>query len=96
MKREQIHDLIFQPGFSTAAEVTDLSGRGVGMDVVRSSIQKLGGRVSILSTPGKGTTMSISLPLTLAVLDGMGPPHVTESTSETRSFLNERWRNTVA
>jgi two-component system chemotaxis sensor kinase CheA len=66
-----IDKLLFLPGFSTADKVTDLSGRGVGMDVVRSAIQSLGGRVNISSTPGKGTTLSISLPLTLAVLDGM-------------------------
>ncbi|ETX30611.1 chemotaxis protein CheA [Roseivivax isoporae] len=67
----EIDRLLFLPGFSTADSVTDLSGRGVGMDVVRSEIQKLGGRVGIFSHPGKGTTFSISLPLTLAVLDGM-------------------------
>ena len=66
-----IDQLLFLPGFSTAEKVTDLSGRGVGMDVVRSAIQALGGRVNILSVPGKGTTLAISLPLTLAVLDGM-------------------------
>lgn len=67
----EIDKLLFLPGFSTAPRVSDLSGRGVGMDVVRSAIQSLGGRVSITSNPGKGTTISISLPLTLAVLDGM-------------------------
>ena len=66
-----IDNLLFLPGFSTADTVSDLSGRGVGMDVVRTSIQSLGGRVSIASTQGQGTTFSISLPLTLAVLDGM-------------------------
>ena len=66
-----IDNLLFMPGFSTAKEVTDLSGRGVGMDVVKRSIETLGGRVSITSAPGKGTTLSISLPLTLAVMDGM-------------------------
>ena len=66
-----IDNLLFMPGFSTATEVTDLSGRGVGMDVVKRSIEALGGRVSISSKPGKGTTLSISLPLTLAVMDGM-------------------------
>ena len=71
LKDAEIDNLLFLPGFSTAKEVSNLSGRGVGMDVVRSAIQKLGGRVSIFSQPGKGTTMSISLPLTLAVLDGM-------------------------
>lgn len=67
----EIDNLLFLPGFSTADEISNLSGRGVGMDVVRSSIQALGGRISIQSEPGKGTTFSISLPLTLAVLDGM-------------------------
>jgi len=67
----EIDNLLFLPGFSTASEVSDLSGRGVGMDVVKSAILALGGRVSIQSTPGSGTTFTISLPLTLAVLDGM-------------------------
>ncbi len=68
---DEIDNLIFLPGFSTATEVSDLSGRGVGMDVVRRSIQSLGGRISITSNPGKGSTFTLSLPLTLAVLDGM-------------------------
>ena len=67
----EIDNLVFAPGFSTAETVSDISGRGVGMDVVRQSIQKLGGRVSIASTPGKGTQIRLSLPLTLAILDGM-------------------------
>ena len=67
----EIDNLLFLPGFSTASQVSDLSGRGVGMDVVRTSIQQLGGRITITSERGKGTTFSISLPLTLAVLDGM-------------------------
>ena len=67
----EIDNLLFLPGFSTAKEVSDLSGRGVGMDVVRTAIQGLGGRITIQSVPGEGTTFSISLPLTLAVLDGM-------------------------
>ncbi|MBE3639086.1 chemotaxis protein CheA [Mangrovicoccus algicola] len=67
----EIDNLLFLPGFSTASEVSSLSGRGVGMDVVKSSIQGLGGRIAINSEQGKGTTFSISLPLTLAVLDGM-------------------------
>ena len=71
MSDTEIDNLLFLPGFSTASQVSDLSGRGVGMDVVRSSIQELGGRITISSEPGKGTTFSISLPLTLAVLDGM-------------------------
>ena len=68
---EQIDNLIFAPGFSTAAVVSDISGRGVGMDVVKRSIQALGGRISISSVPGNGSTFTLSLPLTLAVLDGM-------------------------
>ena len=68
---EEIDDLIFAPGFSTAVEVTDVSGRGVGMDVVRRSIQELGGRVTVISDPGKGARFIMALPLTLAVMDGM-------------------------
>ena len=67
----QVWDLIFQPGFSTAEAVTDLSGRGVGMDVVRRNIQALGGEVQLESAAGKGTRVVIRLPLTLAILDGM-------------------------
>ena len=67
----EIDDLIFAAGFSTAATISDVSGRGVGMDVVRRSIQALGGRITISSRPGQGTTFTLSLPLTLAVLDGM-------------------------
>jgi two-component system chemotaxis sensor kinase CheA len=68
---EETDNLIFMPGFSTADTVSDISGRGVGMDVVRRSIQELGGRISIVSRPGLGSTFTMSLPLTLAVLDGM-------------------------
>jgi len=67
----EIDNLLFLPGFSTADTVSAISGRGVGMDVVKRSIQSLGGRIAIASNPGKGTTFSLSLPLTLAVLDGM-------------------------
>ncbi|WP_088624159.1 chemotaxis protein CheA [Oceanicola sp. 22II-s10i] len=67
----EIDNLLFLPGFSTAESVSNLSGRGVGMDVVRTAIQQLGGRISIQSESGQGTTFTISLPLTLAVLDGM-------------------------
>lgn len=68
---EEIDNLIFAPGFSTADKISDISGRGVGMDVVKRSIQALGGRISIQSRPGHGSTFVMSLPLTLAVLDGM-------------------------
>ena len=71
LSNEETDNLIFLPGFSTADTVSDISGRGVGMDVVRRSIQQLGGRISIASTPGKGSVFTMSLPLTLAVLDGM-------------------------
>jgi two-component system, chemotaxis family, sensor kinase CheA len=67
----QIDELIFAPGLSTADALSEVSGRGVGMDVVRSNIQRLGGQVSIKSQPGLGSTFSLALPLTLAVLDGM-------------------------
>ena len=67
----EIFQLIFHPGFSTAQEVSDVSGRGVGMDVVKRSIDALRGQVEISSTPGQGTCFSIRLPLTLAVIDGM-------------------------
>ncbi|MEE4301935.1 MAG: chemotaxis protein CheA [Pseudomonadales bacterium] len=66
---EEIADLIFAPGFSTAETVSDVSGRGVGMDVVRRNIQDLGGNVEISTEPGAGTTLTIRLPLTLAILD---------------------------
>ena len=68
---EEVDNLIFHPGFSTADKISDISGRGVGMDVVKRSIQALGGRISITSRPGKGSVFTMSLPLTLAVLDGM-------------------------
>jgi two-component system, chemotaxis family, sensor kinase CheA len=66
-----IYNLIFEPGFSTAARVTDISGRGVGMDVVRRQIQKLKGRTEIRTEAGKGTTFRLRLPLTLAIIDGL-------------------------
>ena len=68
---EDIHRLIFEPGFSTAAKVTEVSGRGVGMDVVRRNIESLRGRVDIRTEQGHGTTFLVRLPLTLAVLDGL-------------------------
>ncbi len=71
LSEQEIDQLLFAPGFSTATEITNLSGRGVGMDVVKTAITTLGGRVGITSVPGKGTTFSITLPLTLAVMDGM-------------------------
>ncbi len=67
----EVDQLIFSPGFSTAQSVSEISGRGVGMDVVRRNIQSLGGRITTESAPGKGTKFILTLPLTLAVLDGM-------------------------
>ncbi|MFC7704641.1 chemotaxis protein CheA [Plastorhodobacter daqingensis] len=87
----EIDNLLFLPGFSTKAEVSNLSGRGVGMDVVKSEIQNLGGRVSISSRPGFGTTVTISLPLTLAVLEGM----VVEANGETLILPTTALQETV-
>ncbi|MGV8836716.1 chemotaxis protein CheA, partial [Cellvibrio sp.] len=70
-KDEEVWQLIFSPGFSTAATVTDVSGRGVGMDVVKRNVQSLGGRIDIESRAGQGATFTIHLPLTLAIVDGM-------------------------
>lgn len=67
----EVAELIFQPGFSTAAQATDLSGRGVGMDVVRRNVRDLGGSVGVRSASGKGSTFTITLPLTLAIIDGL-------------------------
>jgi two-component system, chemotaxis family, sensor kinase CheA len=66
----QVHELLFAPGFSTAEQVTDLSGRGVGMDVVRRQVESLRGQILLRSTPGEGTLVQIRLPLTLAIIDG--------------------------
>jgi two-component system chemotaxis sensor kinase CheA len=68
---DEICQLIFAPGFSTAATITSVSGRGVGMDVVRSNVRDLGGRITIDSVEGEGTTFTLALPLTLAISDGM-------------------------
>ncbi len=70
MTDQQIYELIFEPGFSTAESVSDISGRGVGMDVVRRNIKALGGRIEIESEKGKGSVFRVHLPLTLAILDG--------------------------
>ncbi len=71
LSEEEINNLIFLPGFSTAEKVSDISGRGVGMDVVRRNIQDVGGRISLKSDRGRGMTIQLALPLTLAVMDGM-------------------------
>jgi two-component system chemotaxis sensor kinase CheA len=71
LAESDILNLIFEPGFSTAEKVTEISGRGVGMDVVRKHIQKLRGRIDVHSTPGQGSTFFLKLPLTLAIIDGL-------------------------
>jgi len=71
LTEEEIQSLIFEAGFSTADRVSDISGRGVGMDVVKRSIQDLGGQVGIRSEPGRGTTLTITLPMTLAIIEGL-------------------------
>ena len=71
LTEDDIFQLVFEPGFSTADKVTDISGRGVGMDVVKKNIEKLNGRIKIRSIPGQGTIISLRIPLTLAIIDGM-------------------------
>jgi two-component system chemotaxis sensor kinase CheA len=71
LSEDEINNLIFMPGFSTAEKVSDISGRGVGMDVVRRNIQDVGGRISLKSERGRGMSIQLALPLTLAVMDGM-------------------------
>jgi two-component system, chemotaxis family, sensor kinase CheA len=71
LSQAAIFQLIFEPGFSTADKITDISGRGVGMDVVRKHVEKLRGRIEIQSTAGEGTTFSLFFPLTLAIINGL-------------------------
>ena len=71
LTEDEINNLILMPGFSTAETISDISGRGVGMDVVRTNIQEIGGRITLHSVRGKGMTIQLLLPLTLAVMDGM-------------------------
>jgi len=71
LSERQILNLIFEPGFSTSEEVTDISGRGVGMDVVKKNIDALRGSVEVTSEPGRGSTITVTLPLTLAIIDGL-------------------------
>ena len=71
LSEKDIYDLIFAPGFSTAEEVTDISGRGVGMDVVRRNVANLRGKIEVTSAPDQGSTFTIYLPLTLAIIDGL-------------------------
>ncbi|HTX05942.1 MAG TPA: chemotaxis protein CheA [Steroidobacteraceae bacterium] len=75
----EIHELIFLPGFSTAEKTTDVSGRGVGMDVVRRNVKELGGKIEVRSEPGRGSRFTITLPLTLAIVDGQSVAVGTET-----------------
>ncbi len=91
----QVFDLILQPGFSTAQEITDVSGRGVGMDVVKQGIEKFRGHLNIQSAKGRGTKFTISLPLTLAIIDGMlvrsgEERYVIPTTAISRAFKPEK------
>src|SRR5690606_36169406 len=71
LSKRQILNLIFLPGFSTAEQVTNISGRGVGMDVVKSNIEKIGGSVDVHSTVGEGTSFKLKIPLTLAIVPAL-------------------------
>ena len=71
LSESETYALIFQPGFSTAKTVTDVSGRGVGMDVVRQRVDSLRGTIDVASKPGQGTSVTLRLPLTLAIIDGL-------------------------
>ncbi|RME33393.1 MAG: chemotaxis protein CheA, partial [Deltaproteobacteria bacterium] len=71
MSDRAVFNLIFQPGFSTAEKITDISGRGVGMDVVRQNLEKIRGKIEVYSTKGEGTTIRLRIPLTLAIIDGL-------------------------
>src|SRR3546814_11647532 len=95
---DQVAELIFQPGFSTAEATTDLSGRGVGMDVVRRNVNELGGSVSVQTKAGAGSVFTITLPLTLAIIDGLTAAVGAERRSEERrvgkacgSTCSSRW-----
>jgi two-component system chemotaxis sensor kinase CheA len=85
---------VFQAGFSTAAAVTTVSGRGVGMDVVRKEVENIGGTVTLHSVPGEGTTIVISIPLTLAIIDGLlvriGPEHFVVPLSNVEECIEYR------
>jgi two-component system chemotaxis sensor kinase CheA len=89
MSDADVWQLIFAPGFSTAAVVTDVSGRGVGMDVVKKNIDAIGGRVEILSRPDQGCTITIRLPLTLAILDGLSVAVGDQTYIVPLSFISE-------
>ena len=94
MSDHEIFKLIFHPGFSTAEKVTDVSGRGVGMDVVKQAVEKLRGKIEINSVEGKGTTFTTYFPLTMAIIDGMivkiGPEKYIIPATAIRQLLRPR------
>ncbi|MCA9631605.1 MAG: chemotaxis protein CheA [Myxococcales bacterium] len=98
-KPEEIHRMIFAPGFSTAEQVTDLSGRGVGMDVALRNIESMNGRVEIESTAGVGTTFTLRIPLTLAIIEGMlvkvGESHYTIPLLSIREHVRARLKDLI-
>ena len=96
MSDSQVWQIIFEPGFSTAKQVTDISGRGVGMDVVRRNIHEMGGRVEVQTAPNAGTRISIKLPLTLAILEGMSVRVGKEIFIVPLSYIAESLRPTAA
>ncbi len=92
---EEVSGLIFHPGLSTAGQVTGISGRGVGMDVVKNNIEQLGGRITVRSSPGQGTAVTMKLPLTLAIIEGLifsvaGDPFIVPVASVLESFRPAR------
>ncbi|MDF3820477.1 chemotaxis protein CheA [Leptospira sp. 96542] len=96
---KEVYNLIFVPGLSTAKEVTDISGRGVGMDIVKQNIEKLGGKIEILSRPGRGTTFILRIPLSLGIMEGtvvrVGTKFFTIQTIELREFVSLRDREEI-
>jgi two-component system, chemotaxis family, sensor kinase CheA len=92
MSDEEVWQLVFTPGFTTADAVSDVSGRGVGMDVVKRNIGALGGRIDIRSRSGAGTTITVALPLTLAILDGMTVAIAGETFIIPLSFISEAFQ----
>lgn len=99
MSDQDVYQLLFAPGFSTAAVVTELSGRGVGLDVVKRNVESLKGRISISTQPGNGTTFSLRLPLTLAITDGMlvrvGSQRYVVPTTSIRQSLRPRTEDVI-
>lgn len=89
MSREDLHQLIFEPGLSTAEVVSEVSGRGVGMDVVRANLDKIGGTISVRSTPGEGTVFVLAIPLTLSIVAGLTVAVGDQRFAIPRSYVEE-------